>query len=445
MDARAVAARLQSAGLSPTEEPRIVRLFASVLDTCARAGAAAPQAAWWIPGRLEVFGTHTDYAGGRTLVAALPRGFAFVMAPREDRQVRIADAATGGRVTIDPDRLAADSAQGWRHYTEVAVARLARNFTGATFGADVVVASNLPRAAGMSSSSALVVGIATALVQAAGIRQRPEWQENIGGALEEAGYFACIENGRTFGSLEGDAGVGTHGGSEDHAAMVAGTAGACTSFAVVPMRRLNVVPVPASWVFVVASSGVGAHKTGSERAAYNRLSEGARVLLDLWNASGPTASSLAAAISSSPSSLSRLEELADRSTLPDWPSTALRARLTHFVREDQRVDDAAQAIAAADEEALGRLARESQRDGEELLRNQVEETSALVSGAMAAGAFAARSFGAGFGGSVWALVRRDDAGAFAARWVEAYRQKYAAGRQSVAFVSEPGPPVTRVS
>jgi galactokinase len=442
MDPRAVAARLIAAGLSPIEEDGAVRLFASVIETCVR-DAAAPSAAWWVPGRLEVFGTHTDYAGGRTLVAALPRGFAFATAARSDGRVRFLDAATGGSFVTVPDRPAGD-ARGWRHYAEVAVGRLARNFPGAAFGADVVFASNLPRAAGMSSSSALVVGIATALVHAAGIRERPEWQQNISGPLDEAGYFACVENGRTFGTLEGDAGVGTHGGSEDHAAMIAGHAGACTSFAFVPMRLLHVVPLPASWVFVVASSGVGSHKTGSERSAYNRLSEGTRVLLQLWNASEAAAASLEAAMSSSPSALPRLEALVDRSTLRGWPASALRARLAHFVREDTRVQGAVAAFAAADEEALGQLARESQRDGEELLRNQVEETSALASGAIAAGAFAARSFGAGFGGSVWALVRRGDAPAFTTRWLERYRQAHHAGRGAVAFAAPPGPPVTRV-
>jgi galactokinase len=443
MDPREVTAHLVSAGLPRSEEGRTVRLFAAVLETCVRSGAVDAEAAWWVPGRLEVFGTHTDYAGGRVLVAALPRGFAFASAARADRRVRIVDAGTGGSITIDPDRPAGD-ARGWRHYAEVAMARLARNFPGTTFGADVVFASNLPRAAGMSSSSALVVGIATALVQAGAIRERPEWREHISSPLDEAGYFACIENGRSFGTLDGDSGVGTHGGSEDHAAMLAATADACTSFAFVPTRLLSVVPLPSSWMFVVASSGVGAHKTGSERTAYNRLSEGARVLLQLWNASEPPASSLAAAISSSPSALSRLEALADRSALRKWPPPALRARLAHFVQEDRRVADAARAIETADEETLGRLALESQRDSEKLLRNQVEETSALAGGALAAGAFAARSFGAGFGGSVWALVRRDDAPAFARRWVDEYRQVFAGGRRSVAFIAPPGPPVTRV-
>ena len=47
---------------------------------------------------------------------------------------------------------------GWRNYATVVVARLARNFAAVTPGADIVFASDLPSASGMSSSSALMVG-----------------------------------------------------------------------------------------------------------------------------------------------------------------------------------------------------------------------------------------------------------------------------------------------
>ena len=118
--------------------------------------------------------------------------------------------------------------------------------------------------------------------------------------MDEAGYLACIENGRTFGDLAGDAGVGTHGGSEDHAAMLAGVAGSCRVFAFVPMRVIETVAVPAEWTVVVSSSGVGSHKTGAQRDAYNRLSAGASLLLDLWNSRHEPAPSLAVALDSSP-------------------------------------------------------------------------------------------------------------------------------------------------
>src|SRR5262249_10176366 len=147
--------------------------------------------AWWVPGRLEVFGTHTDYAGGRTLVCALPRGFAVVARHRRDGVVRVADARREQDLRLAPHeeilRAEFPSQFGWRRYVAVVARRLARNFPGASFGTDIVVASDLPRAAGMSSSSALVVAVAAVLVHAGALKARDEWRRNIRGIEDEAG------------------------------------------------------------------------------------------------------------------------------------------------------------------------------------------------------------------------------------------------------------------
>ena len=191
----ALAARLVDAGLDSGELHQKTRLFGAVLPAFDRLAGGGPDAVHWVPGRLEVFGTHTDYAGGRTLVAALPRGFAFAGRRRADGQIRVLDAASAESVAIDAatDR---SRSSNWRRYVEVVAARLARNFPGAPLGADIVFASDLPRAAGMSSSSALMVGVASTLVRLAAIRQRDEWQANIRTPVDEAGYYACLENGR---------------------------------------------------------------------------------------------------------------------------------------------------------------------------------------------------------------------------------------------------------
>ena len=67
---------------------------------------------------------------------------------------------------------------------------------------------------------------------------------NIHGRLDLAGYCACLENGMTLGSLQGDAGVGTHGGSEDHAAILTGRPSMLSAFAFVP-RCASCVPTSA--------------------------------------------------------------------------------------------------------------------------------------------------------------------------------------------------------
>src|SRR4051812_24529545 len=170
MDARALTDRLLAAGLDPVERTPKIELFERVLGRWRSTAKGSPQAAWFVPGRLELFGTHTDYAGGRTLVAAVPRGFAFAMAPRRDSHIHIVDASSGDEGAIDTTVAATPRFKGWRHYVEVCAARLARNFAGASLGAEIVFASDLPRAAGMSSSSALVVGVATSLIEAGQLR-----------------------------------------------------------------------------------------------------------------------------------------------------------------------------------------------------------------------------------------------------------------------------------
>ncbi len=433
MNAETLARTLIARGLDPGELEAKQSLFNAVIETHRMIRSTPPQHAWWVPGRLEVFGKHTDYAGGRTLVCCIPRGFAVVASAREDRIVRVVDALRGERHTVELSGAPA-SYSGWRQYVEVTARRLVRNFPGRNFGADIVIASDLARAAGMSSSSALVIAIATALGRIALVQKDPLWRNNIRSGLDTASYYACIENGRSFAMLAGDAGVGTHGGSEDHTAMIEGRAGQVSAFAFVPPRALGGVAVPADWRFVIAPSGVAARKTGDAREPYNRLSAGAARLLEAWNRdAAPRAVSLGAALGSSPSAAARMRELADRGATAEMTGDWLRDRLEHFVREDARVWDAFIAFSGADPRRIGDLAAASQRDAEKLLGNQVPATSELAASARKEGAFAACSFGAGFGGAVWALVTASDAVNFAARW------------KPESVVMRPGPSVQELS
>jgi galactokinase len=452
MTGSGLASALVERGLDPGEFPAKRSLFDLVLSRFAQLHAQhvsdADTHAWWVPGRLEVFGTHTDYAGGRTLVCAVPRGFAVVARARADGTVRVVDVRREQEVTLTGEerhvRAISVPQTGWRNYANVVARRLARNFPGAALGADIVIASDLPRASGMSSSSALVVAIASALVRVAGLENRPDWRNSMVSPQDVAGYYACMENGLSFGSLTGDAGVGTHGGSEDHAAIVTGRPGHLAAFAFVPMRALDVVRVPERWRFVLTPCGVAAQKTGTARDAYNRLASGTQVLLNLWNReSKVTARSLGAALltsgegssgsGTSPAASDRLRAIVRRSNVAGWPRDALERRMDHFIREDARIPAAVSAFRDGAAAELGQLAERSQVDAETLLGNQIEETRALPRTGRALGAFAARSFGAGFGGSIWALVEHDRAESFARSW------------HADAFIASPGPPVVELT
>ena len=172
--------------------------------------------------------------------------------------------------------------RGWPVYAAVVARRLARNFPGALRGADIALASDLPSAAGMSSSSALVVAMFAVLSAVNQLPERKEYAANIHSVEDLAGYLGCIENGQTYQALAGDGGVGTFGGSEDHTAILASQPGHLKQYAFCPVRLERTVKLPDDCAFVIAVSGVVASKTGAARAQYNRASQAARTILDVW-------------------------------------------------------------------------------------------------------------------------------------------------------------------
>lgn len=70
-----------------------------------------------------------------------------------------------------------------------------------------------------------------------------------------------------------------------------------------------------------------------------------------------------------------------------------------------------------------------------MLGNQVPETNALTRIARELGAVAASAFGAGFGGSVWALVRTDQEESFKLEWAERYRSRFPESAKRSTFFS----------
>lgn len=413
-------------------------------------GVTAPLRWWWVPGRVEVFGKHTDYGGGPSLMGALPRGFLLAGAPRRDQVVRIFDAGDGSRFELDlsTGRTVPPDVSGWRRYANILARRLARDFPGAALGADLALCSDLPRASGMSSSSALVVGLAHALVRVAGLDEREDWKAVFHSNVDRSGYFACLENGLPFGPFPGDGGLGTFGGSEDQTAIVCCQPGQLSQFTYMPVRHVRDVAWPSSWTFVLASSGIAAEKAGRAQAQYNRASLGVRALIDLWRAHIGPIGSLTEALSADPEAEDRLRLVIDRFAGGDFPREVLHIRLSHFAREFPRVSAAAEAFAAADATRLGALAAASHDDADKLLSNQLPETNALVRLAVAQGAIGASAFGAGFGGSVWAIVSSTDAATvdgFGERWISAYRAAFPdRGPMATWFAARPGAPLTDV-
>jgi galactokinase len=434
--------RLIELGLSEPEANAKDRLYEAADQALDSLGADTLRWSLWVPGRIEVLGKHTDYAGGRSLVCALERGFCVQVAPRRDSIVRA--CSLDKRATFETSLVSpiAGARGSWTQYVATVVSRLAANFERVQRGADIAFASDLPADAGMSSSSALVVATFIALSKANDLRSNTAFRSVISSGEELASYLGAVENGRPFRHLEGDVGVGTFGGNQDQTAILCSEPGQLARYAWEPVRREDLLQIPAGFVFALGSSGVHAPKSGAARAKYNRVSLAARRLVELWNRdTGRSDAMLGSAITEVHGAVDRIRSLAARARGGGFTASYLKGRLEQFLAETYEIIPAASdALQRESLTEFGVVVDHSQRLAEAHLGNQVPETVTLQRSARELGAAAASAFGAGFGGAVWALVPESEAGAFLERWSEEYRKKHRrAAREGTFFLSRAGP------
>jgi galactokinase len=418
-------------------------LLSTVRAALVRVGTDRGLCAYWVPGRVEVLGKHTDYAGGRSLVCAAEQGFVAAAVPRHDAAVRVMNVATGAEFALGLDPELGQPPDAWMRYPATVLRRVARNFPAARQGADLAFLSTLPLASGMSSSSAFMVAVFLAIADINHLAADEAYRQAIGTPEELAAYLATIENGLSFGALTGDRGVGTFGGSEDHTAMLCCRAGELSQYSFCPVRHERQVPCPSDRRFVVAVSGVKAEKTGAAKDAYNRASLAVRAILDAWHAaSGRPDRSLAEAVDRG--GAAQVRDVIERTAIDGFPTAVVLDRFDQFVEESVRiVPAAAEALERREFGTFGVLVDRSQQLAERLLHNQVPETILLARSARELGADAASAFGAGFGGSVWALVPDATVDTFVRKWEAAYRAAFPSA--SPAFlVTRPGPAASRI-
>ena len=337
------------------------------------------------PGRVNLIGEHTDYNGLPVFPMALDREVAIAFRPRSDHRVVLHNFEE--RFPSVEFELAAaveaDQPGAWGNYPRAAGQALWAEL-GPLTGIEGVVGSTVPVAAGLSSSSALVVATAVALLAA---NER---------SVEPRRLMDLLAAGERY--------VGVQGGGMDQAISVGGRAGHALRIDFRPIR-LTPVPVPADWVFLVASTGIEAAKAAGARDAYNTRVAECREALARFSATylGGTPpgdyQELLGRIAPDEAVL-----LADGAL-----SGHLLKRFRHVVTEGHRVDLAQQAMESGDLEEFGQLMRASHRS----LRNDYEvsspELDRLVEVAEGAGAAGARLTGAGFGGCIVALASLEHA------------------------------------
>ena len=157
---KTISSALCEKGLSEMEAEKKAILFSKVVSALIEAGIDGDRESFghFVPGRIEVLGKHTDYGGGRSIVTTVERGFCILAVPREDNVVTIVAAGDRKRVEVQISPKIVLPESGWTNYPITVLRRMSRNF-GELQGADIAFISDLPQAAGLSSSSAFMISI----------------------------------------------------------------------------------------------------------------------------------------------------------------------------------------------------------------------------------------------------------------------------------------------
>ena len=202
-----------------------------------------------VPGRANLIGEHIDYHGFPVLPIALHRAIRVRFEPREDRRIVATSPQFGDRSFLWTRDLPPVAPGDWENYLRAAAQAVAGR-SGPGMGVDAVIESDLPPAAGLSSSSALLVAFTLALHHA----------NHIDATFEE--LMEILPEGEQF--------VGTRGGAMDHAAILGSREGNASLISFEPVR-IRHIPIPPEWVFLVADSGQRAEKSGAVRDRYNAI------------------------------------------------------------------------------------------------------------------------------------------------------------------------------
>jgi galactokinase len=324
-----------------------------------------------VPGRVNLIGEHIDYHDLPVLPMAIQRRIVLAFRPCANPYVRAVSAGIYGEREFSLDAAAAPNPSGdWGNYLKAAC-QAAQSRWKIARGIEAAIASDLPAAAGLASSSSLVVGFTIALLQA----------NHICPALHE--LLDVLPDAEQF--------VGTRGGGMDHAAVLAAEAGCALLVSFAPCDLAH-IPVPPSWSFLVAHSLTHAEKSGAVRAEYNaRRTAGIGALQSLGLPSYRAALNGASPVQG-----------VNALTEPQ------RMAFLHVTSEATRVQKAISAMHEQNIAVFGELLLASHSSLRDQLRVSSPAIDSLVEVALDAGAQGARLTGAGFGGCVLVLCTAAD-------------------------------------
>ena len=328
-----------------------------------------PDGVWAAPGRVNVIGEHTDYNDGFVLPIALPHTTRAAVALRTDGVLALTSLQSdGGVVEVPVAELAPGRPGGWAGYPAGVVHGLGARAAG---GMSVLVDSDVPAGAGLSSSAALTCAVALALrdllapeLTRQDLIELARGSENdfVGaptGILDQSASLLCRAGAALF--------LDTRDRSSEQVPLDLAAAG------------LELLVVDTGTSHTHADGGYGDRRRECERAA---------------DALGVPA----------------LRDVPDVGGLSGLDDDVLLRRARHIVTENARVLQVVEILrGAGDPRAIGPVLTEGHASLRDDFQISTGELDACVDAALAAGAHGARMVGGGFGGSAVVLVDRDRA------------------------------------
>jgi galactokinase len=330
---------------------------------------STPDGVWSAPGRVNLIGEHTDYNEGFVLPFAINRRTFAALSLRADGVARVASSFTDEVVEIEIAKISNQNVTGWSGYP-LGVAWALAQAGAKPQGFDLVVDSNVPVGAGLSSSAAIECSVALGL--------NDLWTAGLDrSALAKIGQRAENEIvGAPTGIMDQTASLF---GVLDHVVFLD-----CRSLEVeaIPLglkqNGLEIVVMDTKVSHRLVDGGYAARRAACESGA---LALGASSLrnVDLHD-------------------LKQAEQLLD-------PLVFKRVR--HVVTENARVLETVQLLKESGPLKIGNqlyASHESMRDDFEI---SIDELDCAVEVAMNSGAIGARMTGGGFGGAAIALIETE--------------------------------------
>ncbi len=375
----------------------ILRQFAETF------GGSPPTVLARAPGRVNLIGEHTDYNDGYVLPIAMDRAIHVAGRPRDDGRLVVRSTLFDETMSWDLDDLGPPGDPKWANYVKGTAAILMRHGMELC-GAELLIASELPLGGGVSSSAALEVGTAKALLALA-----DEFVEPVQLALwcREAEHEYAMS---PCGIMDQFACVLSHQGS----ALLLD----CRS------QKYDHLPFSPETATVVVMDTQVKHDIGG--GEYPVRQRQCREGVEYLRKADPNIKALRDVS----------EELLARHTGEMDKTVAARCR--HVVTENRRVIHAAEALRIGALHEFGQLMTESHRSLRDDYQVSCEELDALVEIACTiGGVYGARMTGGGFGGCAIALVEEGVLEPLSRAVKDRYDRRFA--KPAIVYATHAGP------